>query len=485
MINQVISKRTSVLMALLMLAVGLLVISSNSAYADNFEDPVELPFSDDFGNPPGKNDVPNWSEIEAQDDYCATKNYQGDMFLKLRNGCDAYVTIELDSGDFAAASSLFLTYDWGQHATGDAADDGDLSVYLAIAGTDIDGNTVEGTLDIITYAFEPKLKIGPINHVSNYVEWGLGFEALSGRPYTLEVHFVGTSEGKNDWALVDNVRITMRHVLPPGTVSWSQGGFHNVSEALACEVLLELDRDPLAGMNVDGITGITEILASLSVDVDLSAEGLDSISTSREVNSLCLFLVGDEGGSDACTFLPAGKLLNENGQCKPKSNLASQDITLRLNLNLASVYGAWGDEGVEFRPIELDYYLNIDPVPHPDGYMVYPLDNTFGDEALGTCGIGGLELGLCADGGGAEMTNLGMVVQELDRRGTTVGDMLDAADTLLLAGATVTTMHTINGVELTQLQVTDILSMINKSYKYDLSLNKGVPTGVVTAWDYD
>ncbi len=129
----------------------------------------------------------------------------------------------------------------------------------------------------------------------------------------------------------------------------------------------------------------------------------------------------------------------------------------------------------------MGYYLNIDPVPDPDGVMVYPLDNTFGDEALGTCGIGGLTVGLCLDGGGAELTDLGYLVQLLDRAGTTVGDMLDAADDLLLQGATATTTIDVGpgDVELTQLDVTNILSLINKSY------DEGIPTGVVTAWDYD
>ena len=133
-----------------------------------------------------------------------------------------------------------------------------------------------------------------------------------------------------------------------------------MSEALACEVLLEMDRYPDDRMGVDTITGITEILASLSVGVDLSEENLAEVTTRNDVNRLCLFLVGDEGGSDPCTFLPAGKLLDGEGRCKPKSNLASQDITLRLNLNLDLVYGEWGvDDDVEFRPIYLDYYLNI------------------------------------------------------------------------------------------------------------------------------
>ena len=259
MFYKVTSKRTPVLMALLLLAVTLLVVNANLTYADNFEDPVELPFSDDFGNPPAENDVPNWSEIEEQDDYCATKNYHGDMFLKLRNGCDAYVTIEMDPTEFGAASSLFLTYDWGQHATGDAADDGDLSVYLTISGTDEFNAEVVGTLEVITYAFEPKLKIGPINHVSNYVEWGLGFPELSGRPYTLEVHFVGTSLGKNDWALVDNLRLTRRDALPRGTYTAGQGrrGSSIDGEPITCDVMETMSMDSLGGMDVDAITAIT------------------------------------------------------------------------------------------------------------------------------------------------------------------------------------------------------------------------------------
>ena len=132
------------------------------------------------------------------------------------------------------------------------------------------------------------------------------------------------------------------------------------------------------------------------------------------------------------------------------------------------------------RPIELGYYLNIDPVPDSNGDMVYPLENTYGDEALGACGTEAADIGgLCADDVNAEMTRLGVLVQQLDDAGTTVEDMLLAADNLLMAGATIETITTINDVRLTQLDVTNILSLINKSYK------NGIPTGVVTAWDYD
>ena len=428
MIDNITSKRTSVLMALLMLGMALMVISANSAYADNFEPPVELPFTDDFGTPPGSNDVPNWSEIEDQEDYCAVKNAQGgEMALQLSNGCDAYVTIEMETG-----ATLFLEYDWGQHITSKRGEVGDLSVFVTVSGTDEAGVEFVETLNITTHDFLPDLKMKPDDFIA--AEVGLGSYGLSGRPYTVEVHFVGTSGGNNDWAWVDNVNITRESPLPRGTVSYTQG-FYGQSprgEAMDCEILATMDANPLGTMSVDAVSGITAILASPSVSVDMASVGVDvDTLESEDVHRLCLFLVGEigtDGGNNDGGFLPAGKV---DGH--PVSNLASQDIALRLNLNLDGIYGTWGDEGVEFRPIELGYYLNIDPVPDPDGVMVYPLANTFGDEALGTCGIGGLTVGLCADGSGAELTDLGALVQRLDRAGTTVGDMLLAADDLLMA----------------------------------------------------
>ncbi len=483
MFNKVISKRTSVFIALLMLAVALLVVSGNSAYAthDGGDLPLTLPFSDGFGSPPSSNDVIHWDEIEDQNDYCAVKNSGGGgMALQLSNECDAYVTFEVPYG-----TTLIVDYDWGYHTTGGTDDDGQLEVWVVqLERSSDDPNTLNILNTSLTYieSFQPrqaKSNTGPI--YPRRVEFDF-LASTTGQDTTIiQVHFKGTSTGSRDWGWVDNVNITRETPLPAYTITNSQGGFHNTSEALACEVLLEMDRAYDAGMSVEAITGITEILASPSVSVELSTEGLDNVTTRNDVRTLCLFLVGDQGASDACTFLPAGKLLDENERCKSISNLAAQDITLRLNLNLDLVYGEWGvDQDAEFRPIYLDYYLNVDPAPDPAGYMVYPLDNTFGDEALGTCGaLGATVEGLCAAGVNAEMTALGMVVQNLDRAGTTVGDMLDAADTLLMAGATIETMTTINGVELTQLQVTDILSIINKSYK------AGIPTGAVTAWDYD
>jgi len=406
------------------------------------------------------------------------------MALQLSNGCDAYVTFfEVPYG-----ASLIVEYDWGYHTTGGTDDDGRLEVRVVqLERSSDDPNTLNVLSTSPTYieSFQPRqaqANAGPIYPGS------LDFDLLAstnGQLTTIvEVHFVGTSTGNRDWAWVDNVNIRMNSPLPEHTVSWTQGYYHNDGEVLTCEVLLEMNRYSDDRMSVDAITGITEILASLSVGVDLSVENLAEVTNRNDVNRLCSFLVGDQGGQDDCSFLTAGKLLDENGRCKPKSNLAAQDITLRLNLNLDLVYGEWGvDDDVEFRPIYLDYYLNIDPVPDPAGYIVYPLQNTYGEEALGTCGtVDATIAGLCATGL-AEMTDLGTLVQQLDYgrdgAGTTVGDMLLAADTLLMAGATVETTYDINGVELTQLDVTNILSLINKSY------DEGVPTGVVTAWDYD
>ncbi len=488
MLKQVISKQPLVLMTLLTLAVALLVVGTNSAYAthDGGDDPPTLDFFDTFGRPPASNDVIHWDEIEREDhdDDCAVKNHQGDMALQLSNGCDAYVTFfEVPYG-----ATLLVDYDWGYHTTGGTDDDGHLEVWVVqLERSDPNTLNILSTSPTQIESFQPRQaqsNAGPIYPGS--LDFDFQASTTEQRTTIIQVHFKGTSTGGRDWAWVDNVNIRMNSPLPEHTVSWTQGYYHNDGEVLTCDVLAEMSRDPLAAMNVEAITGITTILASPSVDVDISAsaEDFEEVTTPRDVTRLCSFLVGDQGGQDDCSFLTAGKLLDENGRCKPKSNLAAQDITLRLNLNLDLVYGEWGvDDDVEFRPIYLDYYLNIDPVPDPAGFMVYPLQNTYGDEALGACGtVDATIAGLCA-AGLAEMTDLGALVQRLDYgrggAGTTVGDMLLAADTLLMAGATVETTYNINGVELTQLDVTNILSLINKSY------DKGVPTGVVTAWDYD
>ena len=480
MLKQVTSKRPVALLALLTLAVALLVVGANSAYAthDGGDDPPTLPFFDTFGSPPGSNDVIHWDENEDKEDYCATKNAgRGDMALQLSNGCDAYVSFEVPYG-----ASIVVEYDWGYHTLGRTDDDGELKVRLVQLVRSVEPNTLN-TLRTYTHSFQPRQErsnTGPIYPgYERFDLLSLGLQTETEELTTIiQVHFLGTSTGSQDWAWVDNVRITRGDsALPRGTVSFTQGFYGNAGEAFTCEVLAAMARYSDDAMSVDAIYGITAILSSPSVGVDMGSEGVDVTTLdSGDVDSLCLFLVGAEGVGPDEGFLPAGKV-EVDGKLMPRSNLAAQNITLRVNLNLDLIYGEWGvDDGAEYRPIEMDYYLNIDPVPDPDGVMVYPLENTYGEEALGTCGISGITVGPCLYD---ELTALGDLVQRLDREGTTVGDMLDAADRLLLAGATNETILYINTMELTQIDVTNILSLINKSY------DEGVPTGFVTAWDYD
>ena len=183
----------------------------------------------------------------------------------------------------------------------------------------------------------------------------------------------------------------------------------------------------------------------------------------------CSFLVeaGEVNGNSDGGFLPAGKVNDV-----PTSNLAAQDITLRLNLNLDGIYGTWGERDVEFRPIYSDYYLNIDPVPDPDGFMVYPLETT--DGALGTC-VDGDVPDFC-EAGTATLTDLSLKIIDLDAAETTIGEILAAADWLLLYGED---DILVNRVTLTRGDLTEILSLINESY------DEGIPTGFVTNGDPD
>ena len=185
MTGKITYKRPLVLMALLMLGMALMVVGANSAYAthDGGELPLTRPFSDGFGEPNGSNDVIHWDEDEAQDDYCAVKNAQArEMALQLSNGCDAYVTFEMETG-----ATLFLEYDWGQHITSKRGDVGDLSVYVTVRGTDEFGNLTTETLNKTTHDFIPDLKMKPDDFIA--AEVGLGSYSLSGRSYTVEVHF--------------------------------------------------------------------------------------------------------------------------------------------------------------------------------------------------------------------------------------------------------------------------------------------------------
>ncbi len=287
---------------------------------------------------------------------------------------------------------------------------------------------------------------------------------LGGSVIGFQSHYIpmGSGYAQSKSECVD-LLLTDHQALPQGTTTYGQGyyGQAQQGELDTCAILEAMDSDPLAEMRVNAVSGITAILSLESFSIDVTT--LDSVA------SLCSFLVeADEvnGNSDG-GFLPAGKV-----DGKPVSNLAAQDITLRLNLNLDGVYGAWGDEGVEFRPLEIGYYLNIDPVPDPDGVMVYPLETT--DGALGTC-VDGDVPDFC-EAGTATLTDLSLKIIDLDAAETTIGEILAAADSLLLSGED---DISVNRVTLTRGDLTEILSLINESY------DEGIPTGFVTNGDPD
>ncbi|MCH8133434.1 MAG: hypothetical protein IIA30_12855 [Myxococcales bacterium] len=217
------------------------------------------------------------------------------MALQLSNGCDAYVSFEVPYG-----ASLFLEYDWGYHTLGNAADDGDLEVRLVQLVRSSEPDTLN-TLSTYTHSFQPrqaKPNTGPIYPESvgfNLASLGLQTETEE-RSAIIQVHVKGTSTGRNDWAWVDNVNITRESPLPRGTVSWTQGYFHHTGEVLTCEVLATMDSNPLAAMSVDAVSGITAILGSDSVGVDLAGVDVDVTTLeSEDVYRLCVFLVGEVG----------------------------------------------------------------------------------------------------------------------------------------------------------------------------------------------
>ena len=127
-------------------------------------------------------------------------------------------------------------------------------------------------------------------------------------------------------------------------------------------------------------------------------------------------------------------------------------------------------------PIEAGFFINIDPVEDiVDGVP----SGTFFDPVLTTGG----ELGSCTDSepdglcdAAPTLTALGEKVEDLDIAGTTVQEILDAADSLITSG---NADITVNAVLLTRDDVTDILGLINESY------DEGDPTGFVTAFDAD
>lgn len=263
-----------------------------------------------------------------------------------------------------------------------------------------------------------------------------------------EIRFLGDERIVNDAAdyLVEGIS-NLTVCEDPPEVSFTQGFFGGspIGEAMVAGLI-----------NDDNCADINTILAS----VGAIEETLDCVVPAEETESaLSHFLTGTVGAGkekgDEIGFLPGGSA--------PNHNLAAQEITVLLNMEL---------EG----GINVGNFLNIDVVDGLD-----PILTTGGQ--LGTC----LDLlplepdGIC-DNFTITLNALGDVVALLDAEVTAVGDVLDVADAYIeLEGANVDPTDTvfINGVGVTVEQLTKILGMINESY------DAGTPTGFVTISDVD
>ena len=80
------------------------------------------------------------------------------------------------------------------------------------------------------------------------------------------------------------------------------------------------------------------------------------------------------------------------------------------------------------------------------------------------------------DAGTLVLTPLGEKVLSLDEAGTTVSEIVAAAEVLLVSGNETVE---VNGVTLTSGELTKLEGLINESY------DEGEPTGFVTAYDAD
>ncbi len=255
----------------------------------------------------------------------------------------------------------------------------------------------------------------------------------------------GDSESKSD--CFDLEIILALDPLPDGTTSYTQGffGASPVGEA----VVRYLMDEPTCGH-------INDILQQ---------SGVQGTPYSCYID-LPLLLTGTVGPGKDNGFLPSGY--------SPGQNMAAQMITLMLNMNLAKILpdGAF--------PIYGSYYINIDVVEDLFGAPPIPsipptyIDPILKNPALGSCTD--VDADMVCDSGTIILSSLGSKVTALDAAGTTVQDILDAADTLLASGGTEVL---VNGVILTKGDLTQILGLINESF------DEGVPTGFVTAFDAD
>jgi hypothetical protein len=239
--------------------------------------------------------------------------------------------------------------------------------------------------------------------------------------------------------------------LPDGSTTYTQGFFGSAPEGEAVVATL-----------VDQAT-CTEINAILAA-IGVGSTPYDCTTAGGRL-ALANFLTGPVGSGpegDAKGFLPSG--------FEPGQNLAAQKITLLLNLRLAAVLSS------PAVPILSSYFINIDPVQD----LVLGVPGAFYDPILTTGG----KLGTCTDttpldgqcDAAPTLTALGIKVAALDTAGTTVQQILVAAD-LLIASSDPSIV--VNGVTLTRGDMTDILGLINESF------DEGVATGLVTAFDAD
>lgn len=274
---------------------------------------------------------------------------------------------------------------------------------------------------------------------------------LGGTTIGFRTHFpaAGGSHqpGQSASECADLVVLAAGDPLPDGTTSFTQG-FYGSSPMGESVVALLIDEATCDEINV--------ILGDLG-------EGLAiDCATAQGRAALAAFLTGEVGPGSDDGFLPSG--------FGPGQNLAAQKITLLLNLNLGVVLEA------PAVPILSGYFLNVDVVQDwVNGVPGAYLDPVFANpELYDVCDD--VDADMICDPGTLDLSPLGEAVADLDGAGTTVADILAAADALLASGDA---SIAVNGVILTRGDVTKILGLINESY------DEGSPTGFVTAFDAD
>ncbi|MDX1523594.1 MAG: hypothetical protein R3264_18345 [Anaerolineae bacterium] len=257
--------------------------------------------------------------------------------------------------------------------------------------------------------------------------------------------YQGTNFGNSPTA--DLLIIASDDPFPDGTITYTQG-FYGSSPMGEATVSMLIDEATCNEIN----DILTNIGRGLAIDCSLEADR----------NALAFFLTGTVGpGGQDGGFLPSG--------LAPGENLAAQKITLLLNLNLGFILLA------PDIPILSTYYLNIDVVQDiVDGVPGDFIDPVFRNPELYDVCVDSEPDQVCDPG--FVLSALGTKVADLDDAGTTVEDILIAADSLLASG---NPDIDVNGVTLTRDDMTNILGLINESY------DEGNINGFVTLFDAD